>query len=75
MEKESYTRSELQNFTGTLPDQGPLCPRCQTRVPQFEELSEADETRVRQLIREGRAMMAMQELLVATGCPFSWAKI
>jgi hypothetical protein len=71
---EPYTRSELEAAGGEWPTRGPLCPHCNLRIPQFAELSEEDERRVRQLRIEARPNMAIATLMAATGCPFSWAK-
>lgn len=57
------------------PERGLLCPHCDRRIPQFAELSEHDERRIRELIRDGRALMATLELRAATGCSDSWAKL
>jgi hypothetical protein len=37
---------------GGWPTRGPLCPHCNLRIPQFADLPEADERRVRELIRK-----------------------
>jgi hypothetical protein len=60
---------------GRSPQRGPVCRRCKKHVPQFEELSRADEARIRELIAQERPGTAMQELKAATGCPTRWAKI
>ncbi len=73
--KEKYARVELLAAGDGFPDRGPLCPHCNTHIPQFENLSEIDEARVCELIRSGRNMIARAELRVVTGCPISWAKI
>lgn len=70
-----YTREELIAAGDSFPDRGLLCHRCKTKIPQFRDLSERDEHRIRQLIREDRHVMAMQELHAATGCSLRWAKI
>ena len=75
MEKNSYSRSEVLAAGDKLPERGPLCHECGARIPVFEELSEADERRVRQCIRETRHLMAMEELRAATGCSLEWAKL
>jgi hypothetical protein len=69
-----YTRAELAT-AGGWPDRGPHCPHCNQRIPQFAELSEADERRVRELMRQFRWIMAVIELRAATGCPEHWAKL
>ena len=75
MEKTSYSRVEVLAAGDKLPERGPLCHECGARIPVFEELSEADESRVRQCIRENRHLMAMTELRAATGCSLIWAKL
>jgi hypothetical protein len=57
------------------PARGPYCPHCNQRIPQFAELSEADERRVRELIRQFRWIMAITELRAATECPLHWAQL
>jgi NMD protein affecting ribosome stability and mRNA decay len=58
-----------------LPTRGPVCPKCGAHIPQFADLTEEDEARLRKLILEGRKMMAMHELRDRVHCPFTWAKI
>jgi hypothetical protein len=71
---EAYKRSDFAGMVGA-PDRGPLCPHCNRHIPQFADLSQDDEARIRQLIRNNRLLMAVQELQTATGCPVAWAKI
>ena len=54
MEKNSYSRSEVLAAAHALPERGPLCHECGARIPVFEELSDADEERVRQCMRDNR---------------------
>jgi len=75
MEKNSYSRSEVAAAGNNLPERGHLCHECGAVIPIFEELSDADESRVRQCIREGRPLMAMVELQAATGCSLAWSKL
>ena len=75
MAEEPYTRAEVETAGREWPDRGPLCPHCGLRIPQFAELSEVDERRVRELIREFRWIMAIAELEAATGCPLHWAQL
>ena len=75
MTKESYSRDEVIAAGNNRPQRGPLCHECGAKIPVFAEFAEGDERRVRQLIREGRKMMAMQELMFATDCSLSWAKL
>lgn len=58
-----------------LPTRGPVCPKCGAHIPQFIDLSEKDEARLRELIRNDRKVMATQELRAITRCPLSWAKL
>ena len=75
MGSDAYSRDELIAAGDRLPERGPLCHECGMRIPRFAELGEAEERRVRQLIRQQRPLMAMAELRSATGCPVSWAKL
>jgi hypothetical protein len=75
MDGEPYTRAKLEAAGRDWPTRGPLCPHCDLRIPQFAELSEADERRVRELIRQYRWIMAIMELRTATGCPLHWAQL
>jgi len=70
-----YTREEVLAAGDSFPERGLLCHRCKTKIPQFKDLSERDESRIRQMIRENRRMMAMAELRAATGCSSRWARI
>jgi predicted RNA-binding Zn-ribbon protein involved in translation (DUF1610 family) len=65
----------MQTVGTDLPQRGTVCPKCGVHIPQFAELSDVDASRIRQLIANQRATMAMQELRSATGCPIAWAKI
>ena len=59
----AYTKDELIRLaTDDLPTRGETCPKCGVVIPQFADLSEKDEARLRHLICEGRKMMAMHEL-------------
>jgi hypothetical protein len=75
MEYEAYSRAELLTISDRLPERGPLCRGCGARISIFADLSEADEHRVRNCIREGRNVVAMDELRAATGCPIRWANL
>lgn len=70
-----YTRDELQTAGAGFPDRGLRCPLCNTLVPQFAELSDADEQRILELIRNGESLLAMAELQRVASCPERWAKI
>jgi len=75
MEKNSYSRSEVLAASHALPERGLFCHECGAMIPVFEELSDADEERVRQCMRENRYLMAITELRAATGCSLTWAKL
>jgi hypothetical protein len=73
---EAYTKDELIRLVvDALPTRGSKCPKCRVIIPQFADLTEKDEAHLRELIRQNRKMMAMQELRSLTLCPLSWAKI
>jgi hypothetical protein len=73
---EAYTKDELIRLVvDALPTRGAKCPKCGVIIPQFADLTEKDEARVRQLICQNQKMMAMHELRSLTLCPVSWAKI
>jgi hypothetical protein len=71
----AYIRDEVRASDGSFPTRGLICERCKIRIPQFQDLSSADETRIRALIGQRRSATAMEELVAATGCPMRWAKI
>ena len=72
----AYTKDELIRLVADeFPTRGETCPKCGVVIPQFADLTEKDEARLRHLISQGRKMMAMQELRSLTLCPVSWAKI
>src|SRR5580765_2456309 len=72
----AYTGDEMMHLAAdALPTRGPVCPKCGACIPQFADLTEEDEARLRKLIREDRKMMATQELRSLTRCPVGWAKI
>ncbi len=70
-----YSRKECEESDGGHPDRGLYCPKCGARIPQFADLSESDEHRIRKLICNGQHAMATRELAVAASCPLEWAKI
>jgi hypothetical protein len=72
---QPYTRAELEHASERFPDRGERCHRCGVLVPRFAELSPPVEARLHELIRSGRPIVAMQELVAATRCPLRWAKI
>ena len=72
----AYTKDELLRLCADeLPMRGERCPKCGAVIPQFADLSEKDEGRLRELMRQGRMIAAAQELRFLTRCPVSWAKI
>ncbi|WP_411825462.1 hypothetical protein [Luteolibacter sp. AS25] len=73
--EKPYTRAELESRPDTFPDRGPLCLGCNTRIPEFAELTESEATRIRELIAEDEKAFAMSELESATGCSTRFAKI
>lgn len=75
MVSQPYTRAEVISISQEMPERGPLCVCCGAKIPQFADLTQADESRVRHLISQNRPLMAMQELRTATGCSVLWAKI
>jgi hypothetical protein len=71
-----YTREELAAaHDGRWPDRGLKCDCCGVHVPVFAELSEATHGRLIELILEGKAALALAELIAATGAPQRFAKI
>jgi len=75
MERNSYKRAEVVAAGQKLPERGLACHECGALIPIFEDLSEVDESRIRECIRQSRHFMAMQELQAATGCSLEWAKL
>src|ERR671926_504667 len=75
MGKDSYSRSEVLAAGDKLPERGLFCNECGARIPVFEDLSDADEQRVRRLISEHQHLKAMAELRAATGSSLPWAKL
>jgi hypothetical protein len=75
VEKDSYSRAEVVSAGHAKPGRGPVCHECGNHIPIFEDLSEADERRIRECISENGRMMAMRELQLATGCSLIWAKL
>lgn len=71
----AYTCAEMQRVIDEPPTRGPVCPKCGAHIPQFVELNDSDRFRILKLICENRNAMATQELVAATRCPISWAKI
>lgn len=70
-----YTGEELRASAESFPTRGQQCHRCRTFVPRFADLTPATESRLHELIRNGRHIMAIAELRGATGCSVRWAKI
>ena len=71
----AYRREELSADLPRFPARGAMCHVCGTVIPAFVDLVPEVEARLHQLIRNGQSMMAMHELVAATGCPLRWAKI
>lgn len=71
----AYRREELGAEVPLFPARGKRCHVCGAVIPAFVDLNPAVEARVHQLIHSGQSMMAMHELVAATGCPPGWAKI
>jgi hypothetical protein len=73
---EAYTLDEIRRLAeDAVPTRGPVCPKCGLCIPQFADLTEKGEARLRRLIVENRKIMATQELRALTRCPLTWAKI
>ena len=75
MQKNSYSKAEVITAGRKLPERGLLCHECGATIPIFEDLSQADEKRVRESIQQSGPFMAIQELRTATGCSLEWAKL
>ena len=74
--KDAYTRDEMSGLSAhAMPERGPVCPKCNLHIPQFADLPEGEEARIRKLIREDRKILAVQELKTLVRCPPAWAKI
>lgn len=71
----SYDRKEFSEVLDRLPDRGAKCSGCNAVVPRFSDLSGENERRIKYLIAQNRKIMAIQELMAATGCPLSWAQV
>jgi hypothetical protein len=70
-----YTREEVIAAGDSFPERGLLCERCKTKIPQFQDLSEHGESRIRQMIHGIHPMTAMTELRKVMDCSLRWAKI
>ena len=70
-----YTRKELLGGPVFPPERGETCPHCNIRIPQFADISERDMARVRELMRQDRTPMAIQELRAATKAPLAFAHL
>lgn len=75
MNDRPYTRQELLTGPAFPPDRGDPCPHCGLRIPQFADVSEDDMIRIRELMRQGRMLMAIQELRAATQAPMAFAQL
>ena len=74
MTDQKYARQELEKFGDGFPDKGKFCKKCKTFIPQFVELSEQDERRLRNL-SSSQPNLAIQELKFFTDCSERFAKI
>ena len=74
MGEQSYTKVELLTFGNGFPNKGLFCKKCKTFIPQFEDLNEQDERRVKS-IANTQPSLAMSELMYFTGCSHRFAKI
>ena len=73
---DHYTREELTEAKlSKFPTKGIYCKKCKTWIPQFEELDDSTASRMRELIINGRGVMAVKELQGKVGCNERWAKI
>ena len=71
---EKYTREELEKVSNSeFPEKGTFCNKCKTWIPQFEELDEVTESRIKKLINEQNQIMAMRELEAKVGCNQRWS--
>ena len=75
MNDQPYTREELLLAENMFPAKGLFCPRCKTYIPQFQDLTPANEKHLKQLIADDHRIQAMKELKNLTGCSLGWAKI
>ena len=75
MDSESYAREEVILARDDSPQKGELCLKCNARIPRFSYLSIEDEKHLKELIRDGRRVEAMSQLMKLTECSVSWAKI
>jgi hypothetical protein len=74
-EESPYERNELLRDPTFPPLRGLLCPHCRMRIPQFADISKHNLSRVLALLRQGRMIMAIQELRAATGSPLNFAHL
>lgn len=71
-----YSKEELEKVdVSEFPDKGVFCKSCKTWIPQFEDLDEITEVRIKKLIYDQKQVAAMKELQAAVGCNQRWAKI
>ena len=74
MENAPYSRAEVLAAGSKLPERGPLCHYCKYHIPQFADLSEDDESRIRSLGLD-RPILAIAQLRSVTGCDLMWARL
>ena len=69
-----YTREEMGRAGSSLPERGELCHACGLRIPRFADLTDAQLARIHSLIPDSK-IMAVRELIEATGCQLPWANL
>jgi hypothetical protein len=74
MEEAPYSWAEVLAAGTKLPERGPLCHHCKYHIPQFADLSKAEESRIRSL-GLSQTITGMAELRWQTGCSLLWARI
>lgn len=71
-----YSKEELEKVdAGEFPTKGVFCQCCKTWIPQFKDLDDVSEVRIKKLILEQKHVMAMKELQAVVGCNQRWSKI
>ena len=66
-----YTKDEIESLGDAIPTRGEYCPRCETYIPSFADLSANDLEELRGL----RSIHLMKAIREKTGCSHVWAKI
>jgi hypothetical protein len=76
MNDGAYTKKELLKVEAlSWPDRGELCPKCNVRIPQFNDLTADQIEQLRSFIRNGEMLYAVRDLRRFTGCSYRWAVI